>query len=868
MSFIPFDQMNIRLESSKNDSDLAYYYDLLLTGEFLTKTINLFLVAAINDDNDRTRYRQEYNLVRANAIGDFAKSIDEILTGPPAQLLSSSIRDFELKELTQRSCEGDWQYDAQKLLNQVLDIFNIEHNVLPTKSPLRNWFNVFSFLRNKTKGHGATRVGPCSSSCPLLEKSIMLILGNFTAFKRPWVYLHRNYSGKYRLSFLANKTDALDFLKTDNFQIYDNGIYCLLENLRKISLFISNPELTDFYITNGNLKYDNVECISYISDERISLSAKDYLQPITQLPPSHTEGINSLEVIGNCFTNLPLTTEEYIRRQHLETELLKAINETERFPIITLLGKGGVGKTSLALNVIKEVALSERFSLILWFSARDIDLLMDGPKQVQTKVLNQNDISNEYCNLVYPNQEIKGKLDFFSQQLTSNEYGNAFYVFDNFETITNPVEVFEWINTYIRNPNKVLITSRISRNFKADYPIEVKGMDEIECKSLIELVGRKLKILDILTPNYIDDLITESDGHPYIIKILLGEVAKSGKIGKIDRIVAEQEKILTALFKRTFNTLSPAAKRVFLTLCSWNSTVPVIAVEAVLWRPENEKIDVQSAIEELRKSSFIDIINEDKEAFINVPLAASIFGKGELEVFPEKLKIIEDRALLMEFGASVHKSPNLAVTHRVEKKFRAVANRINTLDEFKRELPVLEYLASKYPNSYLHIINILEEYEDYGSVKYYLREYLKLEKSNIGKEILWQKLAEICRATKDWDGESHALSELTMLPKISFKLISDFANRINNHFFTNPEDRLVEYKKILLDKVIEVMYKRIREGTPTDYSRLAWLLLSNGQDEKARLIVNQGLKIDPENLHCLKIYDQLTTPKIRNAKSS
>ena len=62
MTFKPFEQMNNRLESSKSDSDLAYFYDLLLYGELLTKTINLFLVSSINDDNDRTKYRQEYNL--------------------------------------------------------------------------------------------------------------------------------------------------------------------------------------------------------------------------------------------------------------------------------------------------------------------------------------------------------------------------------------------------------------------------------------------------------------------------------------------------------------------------------------------------------------------------------------------------------------------------------------------------------------------------------------------------------------------------------------------------------------------------------------------------------------------------------------
>lgn len=860
MKFEPFDQMYKRLESSKNDSDLSYFYDLLLFGEYLTKMIGLYLVSAINEDNERTKYRQEYLLVRGNAVGDFSKVIDEVLTGPPAQLLTSSIREFELKELTQRSSDGQWQYECQKFLIETIKAFNIETQPLPNKSPLRNWFNNFVYLRNKTKGHGATTIEPCSIACPMLEKSINIIIHNFSAFKRPWAYLHRNLSGKYRVSYISEKSKEFDYLKSDTSHHLENGVYCYIDKPRKINLLISNPELSDFYLTNGNFKNEKFESISYLTDERLINNAENYLTPITPLPSSLTEGTNELDVLGNAFTNLPESIDEYVKRSVLELELKRVLNETDRFPIITLLGRGGIGKTSLALNVIKQIAKNdenERFNIIIWFSARDIDLLIDGPKQVQTKVLNQYDIAKEYCKLVHPNEDIADKLLFFSTQLTKNLHGNALYIFDNFETVTNPVEVFEWINTYIRNPNKVLITSRISRNFKADYPVEILGMDEDECRELIRIFSRKFDVDSLITSNYVDDLITESDGHPYIIKILLGEVAKSRKIHKIQRIVADQEKILTALFKRTFNTLSPSAKRVFLTLSSWNSLVPQIAVEAVLWRPENEKIDVSGAIEELTKSSFIELINENEEALINVPLAAAIFGKGELEVYPEKIKIYDDRKLLMEFGASNNSSISAGLAPKIERKFHEVSKRTNSLEDFKAELPTLEYLASKYPRAYYNIVEIFEEYSDYESAKSYLREYLKTTLPTLEKAKIWLRIADLCKVTSDWDGESHALSELILIPNIEFESVSEASNRINNYFRYHPEARYVEYKQLLLDKVIEIMSRRIHEGGATDYSRLAWLLVNNNQEVKALEIVERGLSIDSDNHYCKKLYAKL-----------
>ena len=442
MNFVPFDRMKTRIETSKEDSDIGYFYDLLLHGEFLTKVISLYLVTCINDDSDRSRYRFEYTLARANAIGEFSKVIDEIITGPSSQLLTSQIRDLELKELNQRSTNIDWQYKSQVLLHSCLNIFEIETNPLPVKSQLIRWFHAFTLLRNKTKGHGAPSTAECNKACPLLEESIMLIESNFSAFKRPWAHLHRNLNGKYRVSKITIENEEFSYLKSEKEHSYQNGIYVFLDYPRIVNLFYSTPELSDFYITNGNIRSDSFECISYVTDDRLSQSAVPYLHPITQLPQSHTNGQSELQILGNTFTNLPKSSDFYIPRKDLEDELTKVLSKEDTYPIITLLGRGGVGKTSLALNVINEITSTERFELIIWFSSRDVDLLLEGPKQVQNKILNIEDISKEYCILVKPDTPKKEFVEFFSHEMTKNSYGKALFVFDNFETVTNPVEVF------------------------------------------------------------------------------------------------------------------------------------------------------------------------------------------------------------------------------------------------------------------------------------------------------------------------------------------------------------------------------------------------------------------------------------------
>lgn len=864
INFELIDRFLPRLNAAKSESDYSYFFDLLLLGELVTKTTALYLIANINEDKDRNKYRQEYNLIRADGIGDFALVINNVLTGIPSSFLSSALIDHEIVELNSRITQDSWQNESLMSLVDSLDIFNIAHNKISTRTLFRDWFTLFSSLRNKTKGHGAPTAKKLSEACGYLEKSLSLIMTNLTLFKRPWVYLHRNLSGKYRVSPVnTNNVNIFEYLKREKTVSLENGIYCYTDIARKVNLLYSDPELSNFYFPNGNFKEDSATCeaLSYIDDQKQRIDAKSYLVPASKLPASITEGLKELNVVRECFSNVPILSEEYIHRTELEKELTSVLLDDGRYQVVTLKGRGGIGKTSLAINVIHTLNENhpKRFSLIIWFSARDVDLFPSGPKQVQSHVLTQIDIAKEYCRLVYPNQDIKKPIEKFATDLSNNPIGPTLYVLDNFETITNPIEVFEWINTYVRNPNKVLITSRINRNFKADYPIDVTGMTEPQCRDLINKIATKYNITRLLSSSYTDNLITESNGHPYIIKITLGEIARTRKPGKVERIIADKDQILNALFRRTFQTLSPAAKRVFLTLCSWNSVIPVIAIEAILWGNQNEKIDVEGAIEELQKSSFIELVEEQDNVFISVPLAASLYGQTELLVYPEKLAVYMDRSLLMEFGASNSRSIKSGIAPLIEKKFQQVALRLKTRTEFEKERSSLEYIASKYPKAWLFIVDLLKDYGDYDGAKLSMREFLKTITLPTEKEKYWLKYADLCQITSDWNAESMALLELATIPDVSFNIISNSASRINNYFYKNPHDKQMETKHVLFAKLAEIMKQRInKEGDATDFSRLAWLYLNLGDETNAGIYAKRGLEIDQYNVYCQKLKNRLS----------
>jgi tetratricopeptide (TPR) repeat protein len=539
----------------------------------------------------------------------------------------------------------------------------------------------------------------------------------------------------------------------------------------------------------------------------------------------------------------------------LETELLDGLTN-DRHPIITLVGSGGIGKTWLTLAVLHQVASEGRYTAILWFSARDIDLLPQGPKLVTPHVLTARDIGAEFVRLVQPAEAQQKGFDavrYLAEKMTKSDFGPILFVFDNFETVRAPSDLYSWIDTYIRLPNKVLITSRI-REFKGDYPIEVLGMSEDESDELIVSTAKALGIDHLLTEDYKRELYQEASGHPYVMKVLLGEVAKAGGLSKVERIVATMEGILDALFERTFSGLSPVAKRVFLTLCAWRSTVPLLALEAVLLRPSNERMDVANAAEELSRSSFVEIStsSKDGELFLTVPLVAAVFGKRKLATSPMRSAIESDLQLLHAFGATQQSDIKRGVPPRVDRLFRYIAERIaQGKDNLENHLPMLEFIARKYPPAWLLLAKLCQELADLEKTKEALRRYIESSHGDdLQKERAWEGLASICQQTGDYVGEIHALVEMCQLPNIPFRVISNAVNRVNALFSEQYFVLDSEEKRVVSRRLAQVMENRIAEGDATDCSRLAWLFMRLRDEDKARQIIQIGLSVEPDNIYC------------------
>jgi hypothetical protein len=840
-----------RAEHSRENGVLDFD-ELLYVGEAIYKTYVAGIVAAVDDEPNRHRYRLTHKIVRANSLGDWDDVLAELSTGTPVQHLRPAAVDVQ-QELTARFGPGSWMHEAVRCLDSCIRAFIPDAEPLPVKFDGRKWFSQLVFLRNRTRGHGAPTAQQKATAALDLEKSLRLVGDNGRIFRQEWAYLKRNLSGRYNVVPLGTSAAGFGPDSLRGASLTD-GIYVSFTRPVRVELVESTVDVVEFFYPNGRFRGKKMEWISYISGTRRELDATPYLAPATELPKSHTEGGPSMRVVGRCFANLPPRPTDYINRLELEADLECALSN-DRHAIVTLVGRGGIGKTSTALHVLHKLAgaESDRFLGIIWLSARDIDLLPTGAKLVKPAVLSVKDIAREIVTLLQPKEA--ADKNFSAEKYVAgvlNSYGEdaLLIVFDNFETVQQPLDVFNWLDLNVRSPNKILITTR-HRDFRGDYPVEVGGMTEPQCNELVRAAAAALGMQAVVTAEFCREVYRESEGHPYVVKVLVGESAEGQRFRKVERIVERKDEILDALFERTYARLAPASRRVFLTLCNWRSLVPEVALEAALLRPTTEdRIDTQAALEELRRVSFVDqhISEADGSVFLSVPLVAAVFAKRKLAVSQDRVAVEEDTRFLQRFGAMQPPDVKQGLGPRIQRLFAALSDDLGKGRlKMSAEAQILEPVARKYPPAWLLLSQLWEEsQQDPGSekTKEALTRYLETTPPTEGGQMAaWQRIAELSRKERDWLGFVNAIVHISELPGAELATVSGAVNTfnsVNRELEFNPDQR-----RTFARRLVAIMEPKIAEGDSDDCSRLAWLFLQLGNRARALEVVRCGLALDP-----------------------
>lgn len=164
------------------------------------------------------------------------------------------------------------------------------------------------------------------------------------------------------------------------------------------------------------------------------------------------------------------------------------------FPVISIVGEGGVGKSALALKVAYELLEEEAnpFDAVVWVTS----------KTTQITVNEIRDIKGAITSSIGVLQEISSQLsgvDSSDPLAEIIEYLGTFKIalfIDNLETIMDQ-NIHKFVSS-LPDGSKLIITSRIGLG-AYEYPIKLGGIEESYAAKLIRTLGQLRNVKSIAT---------------------------------------------------------------------------------------------------------------------------------------------------------------------------------------------------------------------------------------------------------------------------------------------------------------------------------------------------------------------------------
>jgi tetratricopeptide (TPR) repeat protein len=333
--------------------------------------------------------------------------------------------------------------------------------------------------------------------------------------------------------------------------------------------------------------------------------------------------------------NLP-PRSEFIGREAEKARVHEALRS--RSYLVSIDGIGGVGKTSLALEVAYEClrVTKERklngdtatFEGFIWTTAKDRDLTLNALLDAVARTL-------EYPGIAQ--QSLEEKQIGVQKLLQGKPY---LLVVDNFETVTD-----EGVRDFLLKlpePSKALITTR-EQKLRQAWAISLKGLAETEAFALIRNEGKRLGLpsLERAEDRVLSHLYQATGGTPLAIKWAVGQIKQKGQ--SLDTVLAALHEargsIFDNVFARSWDLLSADARQVLVVMPIFATSASRSGIEAA---SDVYHFALDEALGQLVEMSLLDATDEldlNQRRYSIHPLTRA-FAVAKLAQEP----VIQDRA--------------------------------------------------------------------------------------------------------------------------------------------------------------------------------------------------------------------------------
>ena len=295
--------------------------------------------------------------------------------------------------------------------------------------------------------------------------------------------------------------------------------------------------------------------------------------------------------------NLPLSEFDdtgFVGRGNELNELRRALRGS--FPVVTVVGEGGLGKTALALRACYDLLDDENapFDAIVWTTAKTTKLTLTEIQTIDGAISSSLGIIESATSLLGKQTDTLA-IDDLLLHLTNNR---ILLVIDNLETVID-----QNIRTLVRQVptgSRILFTTRIGLG-AFDFPIPLSPFNKKEASFYFRRTAQVWGLSDLSTssPAVVDGYCEKLQYNPLFIKWFVQSV-RAGK--RPTQITSNPKLFLEFCLQNVFNSLNSDAKRVASTLASLNGPQ---TVAGIAYFTDLDSLTIQSALSLLITSNLV-----------------------------------------------------------------------------------------------------------------------------------------------------------------------------------------------------------------------------------------------------------------------
>ncbi|MGZ9164484.1 MAG: tetratricopeptide repeat protein [Anaerolineales bacterium] len=321
---------------------------------------------------------------------------------------------------------------------------------------------------------------------------------------------------------------------------------------------------------------------------------------------------------SNLLTSLPRRPYFVGREEEIKT-VLQSLQPNSRTFIIGIEGIGGVGKSTLAIEVSYRCIENDLFEAVIWISAKEAILTLHGIEPVIPEAKSLSDIlitigtnlGNPTIGNLSIQDQIKRAYNLLSRHTT-------LLILDNFESLSKN-EQRDILDFLRRSPItlKVVITSR--ERVSEGQIIRLQGLSFEESNALLGWDAQQKNIH--LTKDQSKYLVDLTGGLPLALLWVQGQIAVLGYsvTQVLDKLSLDADiPILQYCFNHSWNLLGQTdAKKLLFILALQPDAVSRAALQVIAGIDDNERFD--HAISHLLQLSLIEP-EHDKDYVSILPL--------------------------------------------------------------------------------------------------------------------------------------------------------------------------------------------------------------------------------------------------------